>query len=298
MTGFLLSSDLFHRVFAQIDSTPKCPRKNCGFYWKIVLRSWDPWLGPRCLACFSMNFRGCPPLRSSGAIFNRLRHLSFFARFLHSAADVSSSGRFYIPPALVTTRSGTCCTGLSSTLSKPTTYSVRLRSFSSGPEILTDTFGRHHKYLRISLTEKCNLRCHVSIYSNITFDYCCYLCGSSLQYCMPEEGIELTPSNKLLNREELFKVNYLISACPPSFYWLGGFFISRSFIFLSVLVWIRSDSPVENPRYASFQNCMNQSIILFWGSFQGSQRFSWLAWGHPASSKRRIGYNSNDNQWW
>ncbi len=36
---------------------------------------------------------------------------------------------------------------------------------------LTDTFGRRHNYLRISLTEKCNLRC---------------------QYCMPEEGVPLT----------------------------------------------------------------------------------------------------------
>ena len=38
-------------------------------------------------------------------------------------------------------------------------------------EFLTDTFGRQHTYLRISLTERCNLRC---------------------QYCMPEEGVELT----------------------------------------------------------------------------------------------------------
>ena len=27
-------------------------------------------------------------------------------------------------------------------------------------EFLTDSFGRHHNYLRISLTEKCNLRCN------------------------------------------------------------------------------------------------------------------------------------------
>ena len=27
--------------------------------------------------------------------------------------------------------------------------------------VLTDTFGRHHTYLRISLTERCNLRCLV-----------------------------------------------------------------------------------------------------------------------------------------
>lgn len=28
---------------------------------------------------------------------------------------------------------------------------------------LVDTFGRHHDYLRISLTEKCNLRCELHI---------------------------------------------------------------------------------------------------------------------------------------
>ncbi|XP_027976433.1 molybdenum cofactor biosynthesis protein 1 isoform X1 [Eumetopias jubatus] len=47
---------------------------------------------------------------------------------------------------------------------------------------LTDSFGRQHSYLRISLTEKCNLRC---------------------QYCMPEEGIPLTPKADLLTTEEI-----------------------------------------------------------------------------------------------
>ncbi|KAM3594672.1 uncharacterized protein V6R79_011945 [Siganus canaliculatus] len=47
---------------------------------------------------------------------------------------------------------------------------------------LTDTFGRKHSYLRISLTEKCNLRC---------------------QYCMPEEGVKLTPRNQLLSTSEV-----------------------------------------------------------------------------------------------
>ena len=42
-----------------------------------------------------------------------------------------------------------------------------------GPQMLTDTFNRNHTYLRISVTEKCNLRC---------------------QYCMPDEG----PSPSLL----------------------------------------------------------------------------------------------------
>ncbi|KAK3599625.1 hypothetical protein CHS0354_029081 [Potamilus streckersoni] len=53
-------------------------------------------------------------------------------------------------------------------------------------EFLTDTFGRHHTYLRISLTEKCNLRC---------------------QYCMPEEGVDLTPKDKLLTSEEILKLS-------------------------------------------------------------------------------------------
>uniref|UniRef100_A0A672TBG6 Molybdenum cofactor biosynthesis protein 1 n=1 Tax=Sinocyclocheilus grahami TaxID=75366 RepID=A0A672TBG6_SINGR len=47
---------------------------------------------------------------------------------------------------------------------------------------LTDSFERRHNYLRISLTEKCNLRC---------------------QYCMPQEGVTLTPRSHLLTAEEL-----------------------------------------------------------------------------------------------
>ncbi|KAJ7340967.1 hypothetical protein JRQ81_004254 [Phrynocephalus forsythii] len=47
---------------------------------------------------------------------------------------------------------------------------------------LTDSFGRQHNYLRISLTEKCNLRC---------------------QYCMPEEGVQLTPKSELLSTQEI-----------------------------------------------------------------------------------------------
>ena len=52
-------------------------------------------------------------------------------------------------------------------------------------EFLMDTHGRHHNYLRISLTERCNLRC---------------------QYCMPEEGVQLTPNNNLLTTEEVVRI--------------------------------------------------------------------------------------------
>ncbi|KAK7141904.1 hypothetical protein R3I94_011558 [Phoxinus phoxinus] len=50
---------------------------------------------------------------------------------------------------------------------------------------LTDSFGRRHNYLRISLTEKCNLRC---------------------QYCMPQEGVKLSPRSQLLTTEELLTI--------------------------------------------------------------------------------------------
>ncbi|KAJ2951309.1 hypothetical protein O0L34_g5711 [Tuta absoluta] len=50
---------------------------------------------------------------------------------------------------------------------------------------LMDLLGRRHNYLRISLTERCNLRC---------------------QYCMPVEGVPLSPREKLLSREELSRV--------------------------------------------------------------------------------------------
>nr|WP_294789139.1 GTP 3',8-cyclase MoaA [uncultured Flavobacterium sp.] len=51
--------------------------------------------------------------------------------------------------------------------------------------ILTDDFGRKHNYLRISLLEKCNLRC---------------------TYCMPADGIALSPKASLMTAEEIFAI--------------------------------------------------------------------------------------------
>ncbi|MEE9362293.1 MAG: GTP 3',8-cyclase MoaA [Cellulophaga sp.] len=51
--------------------------------------------------------------------------------------------------------------------------------------ILTDTFGRQHAYLRISLTERCNLRC---------------------TYCMPAAGIPLSPKSHLMSAEEIVTI--------------------------------------------------------------------------------------------
>jgi cyclic pyranopterin phosphate synthase len=52
-------------------------------------------------------------------------------------------------------------------------------------KILEDSFGRKHNYLRISITEHCNLRC---------------------TYCMPEEGITLTPKPNLMTANEIVEI--------------------------------------------------------------------------------------------
>lgn len=50
---------------------------------------------------------------------------------------------------------------------------------------LTDRYGRFHNYLRISLTERCNLRCF---------------------YCMPEEGIPIREKSHFMTQEELLVI--------------------------------------------------------------------------------------------
>ena len=51
--------------------------------------------------------------------------------------------------------------------------------------LLQDTHQRNHSYLRISITEKCNLRC---------------------TYCMPAEGIALTPRPHLMTEDEIVSI--------------------------------------------------------------------------------------------
>lgn len=49
-----------------------------------------------------------------------------------------------------------------------------------------DSFGRVHNYLRISIAERCNLRC---------------------TYCMPEEGVNLSPASHLMTSDEIYKIS-------------------------------------------------------------------------------------------
>ncbi|KAK4139293.1 uncharacterized protein C8A04DRAFT_33232 [Dichotomopilus funicola] len=64
----------------------------------------------------------------------------------------------------------------------------RIRDAKPFSEFLTDTFHRQHDYLRISVTERCNLRC---------------------LYCMPEEGVPLSPSRELLTTPEIVMLSSL-----------------------------------------------------------------------------------------
>ena len=55
---------------------------------------------------------------------------------------------------------------------------------------LVDKFGRKITYLRLAVTDRCNLRC---------------------QYCMPEEGIDIVPRNELLTFKEMYRITRVLS---------------------------------------------------------------------------------------
>ena len=61
-------------------------------------------------------------------------------------------------------------------------------------QVLDDRFARRHNYLRISLAERCNLRC---------------------VYCMPEDGIDLTPKAQLLSVAETTQLAGEPTRCSP-----------------------------------------------------------------------------------
>jgi len=76
---------------------------------------------------------------------------------------------------------------LASTKSVPVAMSPRRLSAPSMPTTgpLVDSFGRVHTDLRISVTDRCNLRC---------------------VYCMPEEGVAWVPRSEILTFEEIERI--------------------------------------------------------------------------------------------
>lgn len=73
-------------------------------------------------------------------------------------------------------------------ISEPSLKQTNTNKSSIG---LYDSHGRNHTYLRLSLTERCNLRC---------------------QYCMPEEGNPIQHIDKLLAADELIQIaNFFVN---------------------------------------------------------------------------------------
>jgi molybdenum cofactor biosynthesis protein A len=72
---------------------------------------------------------------------------------------------------------------------------------SSSSSILVDRFGRRHSYLRLSLTERCNLRC---------------------TYCMPENGLPELPPYLLTTDQLLSIAHYFYTRGVSKFRLTGG----------------------------------------------------------------------------
>lgn len=96
-----------------------------------------------------------------------------------AAGDTSPSSPVYTPPPR------------SDLTSRLASRRDRIQSAKPFSEFLTDSFHRQHDYLRISVTERCNLRC---------------------LYCMPEEGVQLSPPAHNLTTPEIVYLSSLFVA--------------------------------------------------------------------------------------
>lgn len=99
---------------------------------------------------------------------------------LKFSPDVNSAGASEKP---ATSGSGTLIAGTTLPIVSQHESTMPSELKKSGP--LVDQWGRNATDLRISLTDKCNLRC---------------------QYCMPAEGLDWLPNNRLLTAEEIVRL--------------------------------------------------------------------------------------------
>ncbi|KAI5795757.1 hypothetical protein EDC01DRAFT_653412 [Geopyxis carbonaria] len=97
-----------------------------------------------------------------------------------------------LPPTPPTSTSTSTSPNATTTTPPATPRLAALRqTLATTPNPLTDTFARTHTYLRLSLTERCNLRC---------------------TYCMPASGVPLSPPPSLLSTPELLELSSLFVA--------------------------------------------------------------------------------------
>ena len=84
-------------------------------------------------------------------------------------------------------------------------------------DTLTDKFGRQITYLRLAVTDRCNLRC---------------------QYCMPAHGIDIVDRKELLTYKEMYRITRVLSALGVNKIRLTGGepFVRKNFVsFLEML---------------------------------------------------------------
>ena len=82
---------------------------------------------------------------------------------------------------------------------------------------LIDTFGRQMEYVRLAVTDRCNLRC---------------------QYCMPAHGIDIVPKQELLSFKEMYRLIRVLTELGVNKVRLtgGGPFVHKDFVgFLEML---------------------------------------------------------------
>ncbi len=87
---------------------------------------------------------------------------------------------------------------------------------------LTDKFGRKITYLRLAVTDRCNLRC---------------------QYCMPAHGIDIVPKKELLTFKEMYRITRVLSELGVNKVRLTGGepFVRKDFVkFLEMLSFNKS----------------------------------------------------------
>ncbi|KAK2751053.1 hypothetical protein FQN57_000128 [Myotisia sp. PD_48] len=126
--------------------------------------------------------RGFALSRSQQTRHGHLSH-RLFARYFNSCKKAASSAE---PSYTSHPLPSSSFPGPPEPPSSPRTDSLKdAKPFSA---FLTDTFNRQHDYLRISITERCNLRC---------------------LYCMPEEGVSLSPPEHLLTTPEILYLSAL-----------------------------------------------------------------------------------------
>jgi len=77
------------------------------------------------------------------------------------------------------------------TILNPPGQSSQVRPYVSPEDVLIDNYGRRIDYVRLSVTDRCNLRC---------------------TYCMPESGIRFIPRDEILTYEEMERLLTILAS--------------------------------------------------------------------------------------